>query len=1180
MIRFPGFSLFCLSILFTLYVSDAFGQTGVSINTTGTAPNANAMLDVSSTTKGALLPRMTSGERIALVPTGVSGMTVFDITTQTYWYWNGITNVWKEIPNTTGNSLDAAYDAGGVGLGRTITADAGNVVVQGAGSLTVAANIGIGTTAPSEKLELEFSGRGGILLDGDNTQDAFIQFENGGSSNYIYADQSDNNNLKLEAGTGKNVNILTDGANERMVVQSDGRVRVNNLADVNGAVVTSNPAGVLGKTPLTGNATDVLLGTGVFGPASALEDDDWYESTTTVAPNSISDNIYKLGTVAIGANITASAPLQVQAVGSGNPANNAILVNNPNNSAGNDAIITARVAGAAAGDPFFSLDISGEAGWSLGVDNDHANRFKIAPSWSNLSTTTAMTIKTDGNVGVATDDPDQKLQVNGVIRSRGAGMIDIDAVNGAGPRVAWGTTTNVYDYMNMGSYNNMNQIETTTRDFRIGSNAATNAIYVQNATGNVGMGTSTPDANLNVGSPNGATIYLTREAGTINANEVLGSILFDGTAQTTPSTVDASAVIRAYAAQAIGNSNKGAYLTFMTKNNVGSAASATERMRIQADGNIGVGTTAPGSIFHISTAQAGNVSKLHNPTLANGSLVGHEFGKANSTNNMVEFRYNHVTDGNAANYVNLGLWGSANTLTVAGTGNVGVGTTTAGQKLHVIGTGRFSSLAGTGDRLVVANASGDLVATSPAINTAAMVDGAGSVNRVAYWSDANTLTSTGQFLYAGESLSVYDAETSVGEVRLGAAWGRPGVYSSTQLELFSGNSYTTFGNANVEYMRLTATGNLGVGTTNPLHKLQVAGNAEASAYYVNHGSGNVLEVGDDAWITDINGGNFAGIAGQQNSNHGGLRLGSNGGATLYSDGSANIGVGTLVPTHKLHVNGDIWAEGRFVVQNGTNGGTTRGIRMWTATDSNWGIYMGTSGGGLSMSGGTAVAGGGFTSHAIRFRVNNSSTNGFIFENNSESNLFSIRGDNGRATFRGGVLFDCPDCGSASTVDGSADWGDLIIQGRVVSTNSNLHLSPPNGSKVIINTAYRAAGGATGNSGLDIEDGGLRMRKTYRWINRYGSTGGYGWGSQTHDLGNWDFCAVGHVGFRNTNSSVDEDDDVQCAVYPQAHAGAGESDQWDSNFTYQYNARPRWYMYLEGYADTNATNCAASCMNFE
>jgi len=184
--------------------------------------------------------------------------------------------------------------------------------------------------------------------------------------------------------------------------------------------------------------------------------------------------------------------------------------------------------------------------------------------------------------------------------------------------------------------------------------------------------------------------------------------------------------------------------------------------------------------------------------------------------------------------------------------------------------------------------------------------------------------------------------------------------------------------------------------------------------------------------------------------------------------SGNLGVGTTAPSHRLHVVGDIWAEGRYVVQNATDGGTTRGIRLWTAADSNWGIYMGTPGAGKSLSGGTAVAGEGFASHAVRLRVHNAATNGFIIENSSEQNLFSIRGNNGRAYFRGGVQFGCPGCGSTTTIDGTDNWGNMTIQGRVISANANIHLSPPGGSNVIINTAYRAAGGAGGTAGLQVQ----------------------------------------------------------------------------------------------------------------
>lgn len=44
----------------------SYAQTGVSINTSGAEPDTSAMLDVSSTVKGLLVPRMTQAQRTAI----------------------------------------------------------------------------------------------------------------------------------------------------------------------------------------------------------------------------------------------------------------------------------------------------------------------------------------------------------------------------------------------------------------------------------------------------------------------------------------------------------------------------------------------------------------------------------------------------------------------------------------------------------------------------------------------------------------------------------------------------------------------------------------------------------------------------------------------------------------------------------------------------------------------------------------------------------------------------------------------------------------------------------------------------------------------------------------------------------------------------------------------------------
>lgn len=70
---------------------------------------------------------------------------------------------------------------------------------------------------------------------------------------------------------------------------------------------------------------------------------------------------------------------------------------------------------------------------------------------------------------------------------------------------------------------------------------------------------------------------------------------------------------------------------------------------------------------------------------------------------------------------------------------------------------------------------------------------------------------------------------------------------------------------------------------------------------------------------------------------------------------------------------------------------------------------------------------------------------------------------------GTVYFDCQPCGSTSALEGGEFWGNMSIQGRVLSADNNIHLSPPAGTNVIINDTYRAAGGAgSGSAGLRVE----------------------------------------------------------------------------------------------------------------
>jgi Chaperone of endosialidase len=102
---------FIFALIFILQ-GKTFAQIGV--NSTGVAPANSAMLDISSTTKGFLMPRMTTAQRTAIVSPAL-GLTVYDLTTQNIWtfdgiQWKVISNLWNGNANgIISNTLPTAY---------------------------------------------------------------------------------------------------------------------------------------------------------------------------------------------------------------------------------------------------------------------------------------------------------------------------------------------------------------------------------------------------------------------------------------------------------------------------------------------------------------------------------------------------------------------------------------------------------------------------------------------------------------------------------------------------------------------------------------------------------------------------------------------------------------------------------------------------------------------------------------------------------------------------------------------------------------------------------------------------------------------------------------------------------------------------------------------------------------
>lgn len=271
----------------------------VAINNDASLPNASAMLDVKSTTKGVLIPRMTTAERTGI--TGVKGLMVFDNTTSSFWFHNGTT--WTELGgggvgswamngthmyNTnTGNvgiGLNAPaydlhirrpnpsigfYDEDDAHASGTIEGDsinlvlnayrkpiglfyqAGDIIMQvsgGAASFTTTAgNVGIGTSSPTGKLHV---GTGNVMI-GTGSPETKLHVRGGtgelfrldGSSpqiNFV----SDDVNLAFINITGTDLKMGTLAANNtgKFIIRTNGGDRLQVDESGNVAIGTATPA--------------------------------------------------------------------------------------------------------------------------------------------------------------------------------------------------------------------------------------------------------------------------------------------------------------------------------------------------------------------------------------------------------------------------------------------------------------------------------------------------------------------------------------------------------------------------------------------------------------------------------------------------------------------------------------------------------------------------------------------------------------------------------------------------------------------------------------------------------------------------------------------------------------------------------------------------------------------------
>jgi hypothetical protein len=126
-------------ILFLILMIGISANAQVAINTDGTAPDISAMLDVKSTTRGFLAPRMTLAQRNAIV-SPATGLVVFQTNSSPGLYINTGTPAvpsWNLVGSNAGqwltNGTNIYYSSGNVGIGTSSPAAAFHVAANSPG---------------------------------------------------------------------------------------------------------------------------------------------------------------------------------------------------------------------------------------------------------------------------------------------------------------------------------------------------------------------------------------------------------------------------------------------------------------------------------------------------------------------------------------------------------------------------------------------------------------------------------------------------------------------------------------------------------------------------------------------------------------------------------------------------------------------------------------------------------------------------------------------------------------------------------------------------------------------------------------------------------------------------------------------------------------------------------------
>jgi hypothetical protein len=517
----------------------------------------------------------------------------------------------------------------------------------------------------------------------------------------------------------------------------------------------------------------------------------------------------------------------------------------------------------------------------------------------DLAGTNRLVINSGGNVGVGTNSPSHRLHVLGATTGGWNGL-NLNVVisssntyaNGHAGGIAFGGAYNSSETQtvlagiwasrpNAGDGQYAGMVHIGAREH--GTSNIEKVINVSHAS--VGVGTATPGTILHITQNDavGPTISLTNNPKTAYIN-------FWGATGAGGDRTNQFEINAVHTGYGITLATKD-YIRFKTDG----IGAADEAMRIDTDGNVGIGTTSPDAHLHVEKS-AGTTTVL--TQVAANSIVGYEIKKTGSTT-----QHWKIVDGQTVNGT-LEFYDATDSLTrmaIDGNGNVGIGTTIPTTRLQVKDSVDNTYESGFS---VVRSADGattwiNLRGGATNFNNRNNAGNAGLKYR---WfqnsSEKMTLDTNGNLGIGTDNpqqLLHINGSSPIIRFRDSAATGTPLAHidasgGALKLQADSSNetasSFLTLEVDGSEHVRVIADGKVGIGTTTPDAELQIMNNDSSSYRFGYGGTSDVYFDADDVYFRS-----------------------DNGGVNQITKKGGSLGIGVVNAEHKLHVAGDAIISG-------------------------------------------------------------------------------------------------------------------------------------------------------------------------------------------------------------------------------------------------------------------------------